>query len=47
MSGKGTQMTKVRVPAKPAVARSLLAEVRQLILQARAGVARVRLHLDA
>ena len=40
MSAKGTKMTKVRAPAKPALARSLLAEVRQLILQARAGVAR-------
>ena len=40
MSAKGTQMTKVRAPAKPALARSLLAEVRQLILQARAGLAR-------
>jgi predicted nuclease of restriction endonuclease-like (RecB) superfamily len=40
MSAKGTKMTKVKAPAKPAVARSLLAEVRQLILQARAGVAR-------
>lgn len=40
MSAKDTKLTKVRAPAKPAFARSLLAEVRQLILQARAGVAR-------
>jgi predicted nuclease of restriction endonuclease-like (RecB) superfamily len=40
MSAKGTKVTKVKAPAKPALARSLLAEVRQLILHARAGVAR-------
>lgn len=40
MSAKHTKLTKVRASAKPAFARSLLAEVRQLILQARVGVAR-------
>ena len=40
MSAKDTKVTKVRAPAKPALARSLLADVRELILQTRAGVAR-------
>jgi predicted nuclease of restriction endonuclease-like (RecB) superfamily len=40
MSAKDTKLTKVRTPAKAALVRSLLAEVRELILQARAGVAR-------
>ena len=40
MSAKDTKVTKVRAPAKAALARPLLTDVRQLILQARAGVAR-------